>query len=243
MHLKYGNPKIISVNYNADEQLFNIVIDSDKRNYQQSVQIPVKLQYAKIFKDILSAKDFKPTIEFLVQNNKLIFQGIKEIKNPETLVEENEYKIAFNIKNKDESVASLNKFITKFPSSSFKSLAQTRIVKLENEIISEKEKEAYEKVKREKLAQENAIREKQAHERKQASYYAKKNIGDKVCKDGTTALILSITITAYVENINNNSIQLRIADTEGTTPFYKGVGLYKNILIWDDYTGWYKCNY
>ncbi len=57
------------------------------------------------------------------------------------------------------------------------------------------------------------------------------------------ALFLSITITAYVENVSGDNIQLRIADTEGTTPNVKGVSLYKNTLIWDDYTNWYKCDY
>lgn len=243
MHIKYANPKITSVNYDADKQLFNIVIDSVKGNYHQNVQVPVKLQYAQKFKDLLSAKDFQPTVEFLVQNNKLLFQGIKEIKNPETLVEESEYKKAFNVKGKEESVVALKQFISKYPNSTFKALAQDRVEKLEAEIRVAKEKAAQERAKREVEAKEREKRAQAAKERKQASYYAKKSVGDKVCKDGTTALILSITITAYVENVNGNNIQLRIADTEGTTPYYNGVSLYKNTLIWDDYSSWYNCNY
>ena len=243
MHIKYGNPKISSLNYDADKQLFDIVIDSSRGKYHQNVQVPVKLEYAKKFKDLLSVKDFQPTIEFLVQNNDLIFQGIKEIKNPETLVEENEYKNAYNIKNKEQSVVALKQFIAKYPRSSFKTLADQRVIKLEDEIKIAKEKAEQERLKREADAQERAKKQKAAQERKEASYFAKKNIGDKVCKDGTTALILSITITAYVENVNGNNIQLRIADTQGTTPHYNGVSLYKNTLIWDDYRSWYNCNY
>jgi hypothetical protein len=211
--------------------------------FDKVVTIPVSLKYAKKFKAILTDKNFKPTIEFQIKNNKLVFSGIKEIKDPEVLVEESEYKKAYNIKNNKSSLSALQQFIDKYPNSTFRSSAKSRISILKEKIKVQKEKDRLAKIKREK---ENRIREEKiakAKKRKQDSYYAKKYVGDKVCKDGITAIILSITITAYVERVNGDAIQLRIADTEGTTPNMNGVTLYKNTLIWEDYRSWYKCNY
>ena len=211
--------------------------------FDKVVTIPVSLKYAKKFKAILIKKDFNPTVEFKVVNNKLIFSGIKEIKDPELLVEENEYKKAYDIKNNKNSIYKLQQFITKYPNSTFKSPAEFRISTLREKIKIQKEKE---RLHREKRRKEDRIREKQRlkeKQRKQDSYYAKKYVGEKVCMDGTTAFILSITITAYVEKVNGNSMQLRISDTEGTSPYVNGVTLYRNTLIWDNYSDWYKCNY
>lgn len=243
MHIKYGSPKIINVEYNADNQIFEIKLKSTRDGYNNKVKIPVKIKYAKKFKKILEDKNFKPTIEFKVVNNKLIFSGIKEIKDPEVLVEENEYKKAYKIKNNKNSISELQKFIAKYPNSTFKSSAESRITNLKKEIRVEKEKERLYKIRRAEEDRKTKEKWKKERERKQQSYYAKKYVGEKVCKDGTTALILSITITAYVERVNGNNIQLRISDTEGTTPNFNGVTLYRNTLIWDDYSSWYKCNY
>ncbi len=67
-------------------------------------------------------------------------------------------------------------------------------------------------------------------------------IGDKVCMTGRMALILEITITGYVEDVRNGRLKIRIADTQGTTPHYKGVSLSPGVIIWDDPSGWYLCN-
>lgn len=243
MHIKYGNPKINEVTYNADKQVFDILLSSSRNNYSKKVEIPVKLQYAQKFKAILTDKTFTPTVEYRVINGELKFSAITEIKDPELLVEESEYNKAYNIKSNKDSISALYQFISKYPNSTFKASAESRIRELEEEIRLKKEKEDRDRIKREKEDRERQIRIEKNNERKQQSYYAKKYVGDKVCKDGTTAIILSITITAYVENVNGNNIQLRISDTEGTTPYMNGVTLYKNSLIWDDYSSWYKCNY
>jgi hypothetical protein len=100
-----------------------------------------------------------------------------------------------------------------------------------------REKEAKLRAKKEeKRRQEQKAREQKA-------YMAKKHKGQKVCKDGRMALFLNITITAYVEGLNGDSIKLRIVDTEGTTPNYNGVSLYRDTIIWDKYYNWKDCSF
>ncbi len=244
LHLKYGVPKIISAKYNADKEVFKVVLGSDWwGNYNKKVEVPVKLQYAKKFKAILKDKKFRPTIEFEVIRNKLIFRGIKEIKDPETFVEENEYNKAYKIKNKSKSILELKSFIKKYPNSTFIPSAKSQISYLKAKIFAIKERE---RLRHETYVIEQKKKEERkarAIRRKQESYNSKKYVGEKVCKDGVTAIILSITITAYVEKVSGNNIQLRISDTEGTSPNMNGVTLYRDTLIWDNYSDWYKCNY
>ncbi len=225
VELKYGKSTIKYANYNADKEVFDIAINLDRGNYKQKFEIPVGLKYAKKFKGILTAKEFKPTVEFKLVNNKIKAVGIEQIKDPELLVKQkNELDKARYSKSK------LEDFIKKYPNSNFVIEAKGTIKKIElQEIQAEKER----KRRQEKEEKQRKIRE---------AHYAKKYVGDKVCKDGITAIILSITITAYVEKVNGNSIQLRISDTEGTSPHMNGVTLYRNTLIWDDYSSWYKCN-
>ncbi|NPA73513.1 MAG: hypothetical protein GXO12_02265 [Epsilonproteobacteria bacterium] len=96
-------------------------------------------------------------------------------------------------------------------------------------------------IKRAKEAKAARLAEQRRQERLRRAYLARKRVGDKVCKDGRVALFLNITMKGYVERVRGNSIQIRIADTEGTTPYYNGVRLYPDKVIWDNYTEWRKC--
>jgi hypothetical protein len=95
-------------------------------------------------------------------------------------------------------------------------------------------------------AQERRIarekKEKRQNQLERQQYLAGKQKGDMVCKDGRMAIFLDITIRAFVEDVEGNNIRVRIADTEGTSPFYNGVTLNKNTIIWDNYQEWRKCN-
>lgn len=91
-----------------------------------------------------------------------------------------------------------------------------------------------------RIAREKEERNQKQFERQQ--YLAKKQKGDMVCKDGSMAIFLNITIRAFVEDAEGNNIRIRIADTEGVSPHYNGVTLNKNTIIWDDYQEWRKCN-
>ena len=242
MHLKYGSPKISEAHYNADNETFTITIKSTHNQYNNKIQLPVKIQYAKKFKTLIMDKNFHPTITLNLTNNHLTLKSIKEINNPKLLVEQSEFTKACK-NNKSNSIISLQEFIKQYPDSSLIPSAKNKVKDLKEQIKIRKEKE---RLEREQRAIENEVRRKRIaaeKQRKNDSFYSKKYIGEKVCMDGSMAIVLSITITAYVENVNGNNIQLRIADTEGTTPYVKGVSLYKNTLIWDDYTNWYKCDY
>lgn len=104
----------------------------------------------------------------------------------------------------------------------------------QSKIAKQKAKEAREKREQKaKQKRENEIRQ----------YIAKKNKGDMVCKDGRMAIFLNVTIKAYVEEVSGNKIRIRIADTEGVSPYYNGVSLHQNTIIWDDSQEWRKCRF
>jgi hypothetical protein len=123
-------------------------------------------------------------------------------------------------------------------------------IKMVSDNAGETEKEQYrqyqQEVKKEQLADKAEQRKKEQREiereaRENKAYMSKKEVGNKVCKDGTMSLFLNITITGFVENVQNDNIQIRISDAEGTSPHYNGVTLYKNTIIWDKYSNWKKC--
>jgi len=225
LYIKYEFPALKSVHYNADRQFFTARLYSKNKKINKTIRIPVKRKYAKVFKELLLRVRSTPVIEFSISNNKLIFNSVKQLNEPKYSVEKKEFYECYKV------VHFIN-FIKRHPNSPF-------VIKAKKEIntINKKNKEKKERIK------SAGIRKEQDRKRKDKSYANKKYIGDKVCKDGTTAIILPITITAYVERVNGNKVQLRISDTEGTFPHYNGVTLTKHSLIWDDYYTWYKCNY
>lgn len=187
--------------------------------------VPVRINNARKFKEILSKKSSYPTIGMEVNNNVISMTGIEQIKDPYFFIQENIYKESYH------SINKLEKFIGKYPTSLLVENAKSRILS-----IKETKKIA-------KVEEENRARMKAEKERKlREAFTTKKRMGDKVCMDGTTAIILPITIIAFVENVNGDSIQLRIADTDGTSPHYNGVTLYNNIVIWDKHFNWRHCN-
>jgi len=225
LYIKYRYPKIDNIKYNADGEYLSARLYSVNKKYNENINIPVKIKYAKVFKELLLKVRSNPVIEFRVLNNKLIFDNVKQLNNPEFSVEKKEFYECYKINH-------FHNFIKKYPNSVFVSKAKEEI----NAINQKNQK----KLESRKSAE---ISEKNNRKRKDKSYSDEKYIGDKVCKDGTTAIILPITITAYVERINGNKIQLRISDTEGTSPYYNGVTLTRNSLVWDNYYTWYRCNY
>jgi len=122
IYIKYGFPIIKTARYNADKQVFNIGITSQRGGYSQVVEVPVNIKYAKKFKLILLEKGFTPQIEFNLDNKVLIFTGINQIKDPKILVMKSEYNKAFN------SISKLEKFLKKFPNSSLSNKANLRII-------------------------------------------------------------------------------------------------------------------
>lgn len=153
MSLIYGSPKIKSAHYDADQEAFNINITSSNGTYSNRVQIPVESRYARQFKEILTAKNFEPTIEFKIKNSNVLFLNIREIISPNQLVIETAYK---NTKN---TTVSLNEFISKYPDSPYAEEAKIKVDKLLKEATKARErqeeiklarKKKYDKEKREK---------------------------------------------------------------------------------------------
>lgn len=252
MRMIFGDPKFSDITYNADKEFFRATLYSSSNNLKMKVDIPISISKAKKFKADLLDNKLVPVVSFRVKNNKLHFKELKIISNkakiekdlsfakeldtPKAykgfLKEYPNYKEKSKVKkmlqtsiekkayNKASSLNDLKAFIKKYPHSKYTKKAKKDIKNIE--------------------AQQK--REAEAYAKKRAAYNATKRVGDKVCKDGTTAFILSITMKAFVERVNGENIQLRISDTEGTSPYYNGVRLYKNTLIWDRYNNWYKCN-
>lgn len=72
----------------------------------------------------------------------------------------------------------------------------------------------------------------------------RKTQGDAVCLPGKIAAgLVKMQIKGFVEQVNGDRIQIRIADTEGQEPSYQGVSLRQGTIIWDPYNNWIHCKY
>lgn len=96
------------------------------------------------------------------------------------------------------------------------------------------QQERAEKKARQRAARQARIR--QAH-------LAPKRIGQRVCQDVTIALgMVDVRLTAYVEQIKNARLQLRIHGTERQSVYYQGGRLRPNHRIWDNASNWADCS-
>jgi hypothetical protein len=197
--------------------------------YKLSLNIPVKLAYAKKFKSLLLSKEFKPTVEMNIVDGKVDTVGIVEIKDPETFVIENAYQKAKG------DIKALESFLAKYDATPFSLIAQEELAALKKEKAQQAQREAAyieeEKAKKAKIASE-----------KYEAYHKVKKVGDKVCMEGKMLLFMSVNVSGYVEAVQNSKIQIRIADTEGQTPNYHGTTLRQGTIIWDEYDRWKGCD-
>lgn len=84
--------------------------------------------------------------------------------------------------------------------------------------------------------------ENRVYDKVHGGYTKKKSVGEKVCMSGRIALgLIGVKVSAYVESVSGDRIQLRIADTEGQNPHYKDTTLRQGTIIWDDYYNWEPC--
>jgi len=85
--------------------------------------------------------------------------------------------------------------------------------------------------------------EDQIYQNAYGGYNEKKRVGQKVCMHVRTAFgILPADISAYVEGVSGDRIQLRISDTGGSGLNYNGTTLRQGTIIWDDYNRWEPCS-
>lgn len=141
LSIKYGDPTIDSIIYNADSQKFNIELTSStdrgiENLFEHKQIIFVNREHAIKFKEILSRKSFSPSVIFLVSDSSLIFNGIKEIKNSNKFVEDNEFKDSYN------SISKLHSFINNYPMSSYVVKSKKRIDVLDAEAKKEETRNA-----------------------------------------------------------------------------------------------------
>jgi hypothetical protein len=193
-----------------------------------NMDVPVKLSFAKKFKQLLLSENFHPTVVFELADGKLHPLGIDEIKDPELLVMENAYEKSHG------NEEALKHFISKYKASSLASKAQEELAGLQEQKALQIQKEI-------KNQKEEALRKKQRDDAIYEAYHTRKKIGDKVCMEGKILLFMTVEITGYVESVKNNKIQIRIADTKGQSPNYNGVTLRQDTIIWDDYYRWKVC--
>jgi len=221
-----GDPVLSNFQYNADEQIFRGVVQSEFGNFERKVEFFVQREKAKKFKDKLIDTRLIPSITFHIDWPKLIFSDLKIVTN--TFKEEQDYALA----KKKDTINAYETFIKYHPEAPQIIQAKRRI----NEIIEKQEKE--------RLAQMNwEIEQDRKRVIERQAYMKSKNVGNLVCKEARILFgFISVTISAYVERISGDDIQIRINSTEGQNINYKGGELYQGKLLWDKYYEWKHCN-
>ena len=166
VNFMYGAPKIKSAVYDADRSEFSIQLVSKNSLYDKNVVQRVPLSYARKYKEILLANDFKPTVKFIYSDERLIFQSISELIDPQSVVQSTEYNLAKN------SIPQIKAFISKYPESSLVPEAKNRILQIEAQQLKQAEdaRIAQEALEAKRLKNE-AIRKKRAEEKARRDAY------------------------------------------------------------------------
>lgn len=251
----FGDPKFKNFKYDADKEQFNATLYSTLNNFSMKVSIPVPLSKAKKFKAKLTDSRLVPSVKFRVKNGKLVFDSVDVVAN------KIKQKQDFNIAKSKDSIDSYKEFLRYHPTApqakKAKKLLQNAkardayndakysISKLESFIKAYPHSNYTSKAKSKLADLKERKRRKEERERKEReSYYAKKHTGQKVCKKGRVAFgFVGVKISAYVENVRGDDIQLRISSTEGQSINYQGSKLYSGKVIWDTYYNWGSCDY
>jgi hypothetical protein len=251
----FGDPKFKDFKYNADKEQFNATLYSTLNNFSMKVSIPVSISKAKEFKVKLTDSRLVPSVKFKVKNGKLVFDSVDVVAN------KIKQKQDFNIAKSKDSVDGYKEFLRYHSSApqakEAKKLLQNAIArdayndarysisKLESFIKAYPHSSYTSKAKSKLTDLKERKRRKEERERKEReSYYAKKHTGQQVCKKGRVAFgLIGVKISAYVENVRGDDIQLRISSTEGQSIHYQGGKLYSGKVIWDTYYNWGSCDY
>lgn len=87
------------------------------------------------------------------------------------------------------------------------------------------------------------VKPKKLIKKKKSLKKIKKNIGNKVCRNGSGLLsFMSLNLVGIVEKTQGDRIQVKIINSHSEEkPMYNGIGLYKNTLVWDKYDNWILC--
>lgn len=222
--LKFKVPKIKSTYYAFKKH--KIVLAHYSPAFEANYKLSVPFKFAKAFKQRLLEHAFNVGVNVSKMNGKIDVVGLEGISSDSV-----RWLAEYDFEEAYDSIERLKKFVQKYAGKPYVQKAKERIAQLE----AIKAAEAKEDEKRAALRAQ-----KEAKERK--AYNATKHIGDKVCMEGKMLLFMTVRVSGYVESVNDNKIQLRIADTEGQSPNYHGVTLRQNSVIWDDYNRWKSCD-
>jgi len=132
--IKYGSPRINDVKYDADKEKFDIKLISTRGSLQKRLEVPVKIDKAKLFKNLILGEYYTPYVFIEIQNNSLHFNGIDVDLSADSNIR-NEYKRASGF----DTVFFLEKFISEYPSSQYSNIARQRVKMLKGETNIRKE--------------------------------------------------------------------------------------------------------
>lgn len=228
-HLLFGDPVFDSISYNADAGEFTVTVRSSRRSFLQQLSHKVPLHEAPSFKQDVLNLELVPAVDLSLSEEGLITLAGMSVTTNETL-----HRDAYSDAARQNTIVAYRTFIDSYPTAAEAEAARQKIADLQAED---------ERLEQERLARRAAEQQRKAdaHRKELAKYQAFKHAGDKVCRDGRVAFFLPVTVTAYVEVVSGNRIQVRIADTQGQSINYNGVDLRQNTIIWDDYDNWKHC--
>ncbi len=225
----------------GDEKMILKALDKGMLNIAKKIALQdIKYDSIKVANFAMDKKQYD-FIFSLINNNKLSKQNLEKLTYRALL--EKEYALSNSLFNYGANkIKTMSIAKNRYDLKTMELIAKNGSAQEKRYLLEYKKELAIQKEKRKKaeaLARKARIKKEQALRK---AYLQRKYVGDKVCKSGRVALFLNITMSGYVERVNNNQIQIRISNTEGTTPYYNGVSLYPNKIIWDDYKQWRKCN-
>ena len=156
------------------------------------------------------------------------------------IVRERIDELRFDQARSEDTIQGYQRYLGQAESDGRKRQARDRIAELERLALERKARmEAEEAARRAQREEERRNRELAL----QRAYQVEKDIGDRVCKDGSQFWgLINFTAIAFVEQKRGDRVQLRIFNAGGESIQYQGGTLRQNAVIWDDQHSWRLCN-
>lgn len=222
-----GQPYFKEFKYDADlERMTAVVFSARSPEFKKKVSFSVPLSTARSFKSELQNNQLIPLVEL---NSDLSIASVDAVTNKHKITLD--YSIAKSQNTKKHYIS----FMSTYPNSTLAIDARLELDKL-------KEKAKKEDRERKLAEEKRDIRLAAEREAERQNYLIRKRVGDQVCRPGRVAFgLIGMTISAYVERVDRDRVQLRIGSTEGQSIYYNGVNLRNGVLIWDDYYEWKRC--
>ena len=238
VHAAYGSPRL-SVDYDFDRQMLTGVISSSFGSFAHSVTFPLSSAYAEKFTRHLSAEELIPTVLAEVREGRLRVISVSELQNPEAFVESMDFAHALR-QGRDlgpEQESALRVFLETWPESGLAVEARQKLAVIEQHKNHLAAMAAMREESRKRAQAEFEAREAVRREEERRAYAAQKNVGDRVRID-SRGFLTEYSIIGFVENRIGDRVRIRIVETSSYPPRYKGITLYRDTILWDDYQNW-----